>query len=173
MAAPTATVPPELRAHRPGPPWAQRIAIAGLVVFLLAGVLGAFGLTSQEVTDEVRGLRLEVVVPHTTRAGLPLRVEWRLTSTDGPLPQEVQLRSRAAWFDLTDLHGLWPAPEEEWQDGDWVIWTFRPPAGSRELLLGLDARVQVDVQGREAGATEVVADGRPGPAVSWTTTIWP
>ena len=110
MAAPTSTVTPELRAHQPGPPWVQRLAIAGLVLLLLAGLLGVFGLSSQELADEARGLRLEVTAPETTRAGLPLRVEWRLTSTDGPLPQEVELHSRADWFDLIDLHGLWPAP---------------------------------------------------------------
>lgn len=74
---------------------------------------------------------------------------------------------------MLDQHAITPAPDQEWVQDEQTVWTFERADGAQELVVALDARIQVDAWGVQRGWLEVATPTALGPRIRWTTLIWP
>lgn len=171
------TVPPSLRREPMGgdavATWLRRCGVALLLIMLTAGMLGTFGQRVSVTAREAGGLRMEVAVTTTTRSGLPQHLTARISAVEGALPSSVEIRLPRSWLELLDQHAITPAPDQEWVQDEQTVWTFERADGAQELVVALDARIQVDAWGVQRGWLEVATPTALGPRIRWTTLIWP
>ena len=104
----------------------RRIYIAGLCLFLLAGVTSLLCVHTRDTSASGDGYTLTVHYADRTRPGLatPWSVEVRKPGGfDGP----VSLATTAGYFDLFDENGLDPEPTSSITSGEFLVWEFDPP----------------------------------------------
>lgn len=153
--------------------WGRRSFFTVLCAFLLAGLLGALGVRTTDISTTGAGYELTVHYATITRGGLatPWSVEVR---HPGGFPAEtVTLATTAAYFDIFDENGLDPDPAESVSDGERIIWTFAAPAGDT-LSVSFDARTEPAVQFERARATtELLEAAVAVAAVAYDTYVLP
>lgn len=151
----------------------RRIAIAAMVVFLGAGMYGVFGIRQGRQTAVAAGLRFGISYPAVTRGGLPVRWELDIEIDDArSLPDEIEIRTTADYFDIFDHNALTPEPDVTWQ-GQLTSWTYRPDAGDSRLRVQLDVRAQPNARWRHAATTDVVIDGDIVASFDYSTFVMP
>lgn len=143
-----------------------------LCLFLLAGVLGVFGVRT--ATEKATGGGYEIEVRYARVARPGLSVPWSVTirrpgGFDGP----VVLTTTSAYFDVFDENAFEPEPESVTTDGERVIWQFTPPEQGDTLEVSLDTRVGPNVQWGSSATTEVLENGQPVVEVRYRTWIAP
>jgi hypothetical protein len=147
-----------------------------LAAFLVAGLLGAYGVRHRETSASGGGYELTVRYPTITRPGLASVWSVEVSTTDGaPFDGPVTIATTDAYFDLFDENGLDPDPAAAMSDGENLIWEIEPADGASTIQLGFDARIEPAVQlTTERGTTSVLDDdGRPVATVSYTTRVMP
>ena len=150
----------------------RRLFLAFLFLFLLAGLLGLFGVKTATVRAEGGGYELEVRYAKVARPGLS--VPWVVTirhpgGFDGP----VTLTTNAAYFDLLDENSFDPDPESSTADGEIMIWEFEPPEEGDTLEVSLDTRMGPNVQWGASATTAVVENGQQVVSVDYKTWVMP
>jgi hypothetical protein len=169
---PTAPEPVDIkRVHRVRA--VRRFFVLCLTAFLVAGLLGAFGVKTTTVSASGGGYDLEVTYAKSARPGLaiPWSVEIR---RDGGFDDNVTVSTTSSYFDLVDENGFDPDPESSWSSGEDIVWEFKQPEGDT-LTIGLDARIGPSVQDLSPpeATTSVLVDGEPVVSVTYRTRVWP
>lgn len=149
----------------------RRLALTALVVFLAAGVAGAFGVRTTTATAASGGWELSVVHAAVTRPGLATPWEARVRSAGG-FSGPVAIGVSRRYLEMLDVNGVHPEPAEMTAQDGLVVWEFDPPDGET-LTVTLDARTAPSsLAGREA-TTVLIVDGRPVTGVRYRTRIMP
>ena len=132
----TADVPSERRG-RPAR-WASRFAILVMVLFVAAGLAGAFGPRTGEKRTTSGSLTLSVEYAAVTRAGEPAPLHVRVEQVGG-FTGPVQLALCDDYFDHLDFQSWYPTPSAEAGSGSQLLYEFDPPPGD-VFEVSLDAR---------------------------------
>lgn len=149
----------------------RRVAIGLLMLFLLGGLLGFWGVSSETKTASGGGYDLSVEYASVSRPGLatPWSVKvQRRGGFDGP----ITIATDGRYFDMFDENGFDPQPTSEINDGEMLVWEFDPPEGDT-LNLSFDARIEPAAQSGRDGLTQVRVGGRPVVSVSYHTRLMP
>jgi hypothetical protein len=149
----------------------RRVGLAVLTLFVLAGLLGAFGVRTRAAAASAEGYELTVEYPGVARAGLDTL--WRVTvhhpgGFDGP----ITITTTAGYFDIFETQGFFPGPSEETVDGDRYVQTFTEPPGDT-FVLTFDAYVQPAAQRGRSATTALVVGGREIASVRYRTRLVP
>ncbi|WP_214401824.1 hypothetical protein [Pseudonocardia lacus] len=146
-------------------------SIVLLLVIVLAGALGLFGVRSTTTTATAGGYTLSVEHAWIARAGLdvPWSVELR---REGGFSGPVTLAVTGDYFDIYEEQGLDPEPASQTADAEDVYWTFDPPPGDT-LGVDFDAYIQPAAQWGASGTVAVVEDGQRVVSVDFTTALVP
>jgi len=132
--------------------WGRRSFFTLACAFLLAGLPGALGVRTANVSTTGAGYELTVHYAQVTRGGLATPWSVVVRHRGGFPTDEVTLATTAAYFDFFDENGLDPEPAGSVSDGARIIWTFPAPAGDT-LSVSFDARSEPAVQFERARAT--------------------
>lgn len=133
---------------------ARRLALAAFTALVLVGLTGFLGVKTASVTaDGVAGTRVRVSYPQVARPALAVAYEVEVSRPDG-FDERIEIRINRSFLASFDENGVLPTPAEESADGDDVVWTFDPPAGT-VFTLALDTRVEPGVQWRRTGNVTV------------------
>ena len=150
----------------------RRAFLAGLAVFLLAGVLGLLGVRTSSVQATGGAYDVEVHYARVTRPGLA--VPWTVTvRRDGGFDGPLTVATTSSYFDLFDENAFEPEPESVTTDGEWVIWEFKTPEHSDTMEISLDTRTGPNVQWGADATTAVLEEGRPVVEVDYRTWVLP
>ncbi|HVL91721.1 MAG TPA: hypothetical protein VM264_00085 [Acidimicrobiales bacterium] len=154
--------------------WGRRLFFTVLCAFLLAGLLGVYGVRTTDVATTGGGFEMTVHYASVSRGGLatPWSVEVRRRGGFGGEP--LTLATTAAYFDIFDENGLDPDPMKAVNDGERIVWTFATPARGDTVEVSFDARVEPAVQLERARATtSVLVDDAPVASVDYSTFVIP
>lgn len=144
-----------------------------LTLFLLGGMLRAYGVLTRTATARGAGYELEVRYGRITRAGLATPLDITVRSVDGGFDGPVRVAVSSDYLDLFDENGLDPQPAAATADDRIVVWEFDPPSGA-VLRISLDARIEPAVQWGTGGTVAVLsADDRPVVRVDFHTWVLP
>jgi hypothetical protein len=140
---------------RPVGRWRRHASPLGLVVFGVVVLVALLGILGHERTwaAEAAGTRLEVRAPEVIRNGEFFEIRIRV-ATDEPLGQVVIGIEDSVWEDVT-VNTLLPAASEEENAGGETRFTFAELPAGEELLFKLDAQINPDILGGNAGRVTV------------------
>ena len=151
--------------------WARRAFLAGLLVFVLAGLAGFLGVRTDVVTDAQQDY--EVSLRHASLARAGFDVPWQVTVRHpGGFGQDLELAVTGDYFDIYETQGFAPEPSESTRDGDTLYLTFDAPEGDT-FVLSYDAYIQPSSQIGRDGALSVVVDGAWVATVEFRTRLLP
>ena len=151
----------------------RRVGLAALTLFVLAGLSGALGTHTSEVTERGAGYELSVTYPRISRPGHAVRVQVAVHKDGGFQDAPVHLRYTTAYFEMFDENAFTPQPESETAGPGWTEDEFGAPDGDT-MVMTVDTRVEPDRQHGEAGEVSVVDDdGAVLLTASFSTFIWP
>ena len=152
----------------------RRIFVVALCAFLLAGLLGLFGVRSRTVTATGSGYELTVTYASAARPGLAIPWSVEVKKAGGFQGKTVTIATTAGYFDLFDENGLDPDPQSSRSAGEDIVWEFERPDGDT-LTIDFDARVGPSVQSLwPPEATTAVLEGkRRVVEVRYRTRVWP
>ncbi|MCU1498475.1 MAG: hypothetical protein JWM47_2428 [Acidimicrobiales bacterium] len=149
----------------------RSIALAGILLFVMGGLAGAYGVKTAHVSGGDRDrLHAELTYPGRARPALAVPYELRITRTggfDGP----IEVATTTRYLQMFDENGRSPEPKEVTTDRERTIWSFDPPPGDT-LVVWLDTRVEPGVQWRRK-ATTTVTTGEDQVVLRYTTWIFP
>ena len=151
---------------------ARRIGTTVLTLFVLAGLVGVFGV--RESTVHGSGGGYDVSVHHASVARAGSDVPWRVTirREDG-FDSAVTLALTADYLRIYEHQGWFPEPTDQTRDGEWLYLTFAAPQGP-ELVIDLDAYVQPNAPVGAGGEVSVVdADGALVAVTKFSTRLVP
>jgi hypothetical protein len=169
---PSSTLPPPTDVTRERRAWGIRTATLLLVTgFVMAGLVGCFGVTSGEVTARSPGgMTIAVTYPQRTRPALasPFSVE---VTRPGGFDAAVEVAITTDYVESFDENGLNPDPDSATTDGEMTTWTFEAPEGDT-FTVWLDTRVEPGVQWKRSGTVHVTV-GDDDAEAGFTSWIFP
>lgn len=147
------------RAHEgPVPRWGRRAGLTALLVIVVAGALGVFGVHSRTTSARGGGYQLTVTYPQTARAGLD--VPWRaLVHHPGGFTSSLTLAVSTDYFRMFETQGFFPNADSETNDGKFVYLTFARPDGE-DFVLDYDAYIQPSSQLGKSATVQLIVHGR-------------
>jgi hypothetical protein len=152
--------------------WVRRAGATALVLFVLAGAVGAFGTRTSSAAAESAGYRVEVTYPNVSRPGHAVRFSVHVHHAGG-FDDPVRVRMETGYFDLFDENAFDPDPARQTSDARFHYFEYSPPAGE-DFVISSDTRVEPDRQRGEAGSVSVLDDkGAPVVTVRFRTRIFP
>ena len=144
-----------------------------LALFVLAGLTGALGTHTSQVSARGDGYELTVTYPRVSRPGHAVRVQVAVRKEGGFQDQPVHLRYSTAYFEMFDENAFTPQPESETAGVGYTEDEFSPPDGDT-LVMTVDTRVEPARQRGEDGWVSVVDDdGAVLATASFSTFLWP
>lgn len=159
-------------ARRPTVATLRRLSVVLLLLAVLAGATGVFGVHSSTTTASGGDYELTVTYPRTARAGLDAPWKVDVTAPSTGFGDHVVLAVRSDYFDFWEQQGFSPEPSAETSDGENDYMTFDPPPG-REFSLSFDGYVQPSSQHGGEGEVAVLVAGRPVVSVEFSTWLAP
>lgn len=150
----------DVRSAQEGPPsrWGRRVGVAVLLVLVVLGAVGVFGVHSRTATREANGYTLSVTYPQVARAGLD--VPWRVrVHKDGGVNSELTLAISSAYFRLFETQGFYPDPDSATNDGQSVYMQFGKPPPGQDFVLEYDAYIQPAAQLGKTVTIRLIVDG--------------
>jgi hypothetical protein len=152
----------------------RRIFVVVLCAFLLAGLLGAFGVKSRTVRASGGGYDLSVTYAASARPGLAIPWSVEVKKEGGFDGKTVKVATTAGYFDLFDENSLDPDPASATSSGEDIVWEFEKPEGDT-LTIDFDARVGPSVQSLwpPEAVTAVIDGGKRVVEVRYRTRVWP
>ena len=124
-----------------------------LVLLVLAGLVGLFGVRSSTVEGSDGPLTVSVEHAGVARAGLavPFTVTvQRSGGFDGP----VEVRVSSDYMSRIDEHGLDPEPDSVASDGEWLTWRWDEVEGDTHEV-DFDGRIEPGIHWRFGGSVQV------------------
>lgn len=128
-----------------------------LALFLLGGLLRAYGVLTRTATARGGGFELDVRYGRVTRPGLATPLEITVRSLEGSFDGPVRVAVSGEYLDQFDENGIDPDPASATADDVAVLWEFDPPPGP-VLRVSLDVRVEPAVQWGRDGFVALLAD---------------
>jgi hypothetical protein len=140
--------------------WGRRVGLAILVVIVVLGAVGFFGVHSRTVSSQgAEGYRLTVTYPQVARAGLD--VPWRArVQHPGGVSEDVTLAISSAYFRMFETQGFYPDASEVTNDGTFVYFTFTKPPPGQDFLVDYDAYIQPSAQIGKSATVRLIIGGR-------------
>lgn len=158
----------EGRERRPFVRWAL---LTALTVFLVAGLLNAFGQRPSTASAAEDAAELEVSAPSRLRSGLYFQTRIRIAASEEL--EEATLVLDPDWLEGITLNTVEPAPiGEASRDGRIVLELGRVPAGDEHLLF-LHFQVNPTTTGRRTQRVDLYDGERLLATVDRAATIWP
>ena len=149
----------------------ERGILLAVLLFLVPGVIGWYGISNSKVTDSGAGYDLTVDFPDMTRAGLSSPWE-AVVSHAGGFDGPITLAVSRSYFELFDLNGFYPDAAATTTDGDRLLLEFDPPEGDA-LKIHLDFRAQPDLHAGGSATTALLVDGTEVASVEYDTRMMP
>ncbi|HEY7104486.1 MAG TPA: hypothetical protein VH573_22840 [Mycobacteriales bacterium] len=144
-------------ADGPGPRWGRQVSLALLLVVVVAGAIGIFGVHSSTVSARTNGYLLSVTYARTARAGLDVPFTVRAQHTGG-FPSSITLAVSTDYFRVFETQGFYPDADSATNDGRFVYLTFTPPSGD-DVVLDFDAYIQPGAQRGKSATVELIVRG--------------
>lgn len=142
----------------PQPHWSQRIGLAILLVIVVLGAVGVFGVHSRTVSHASNGYTLSVTYPQVARAGLD--VPWRVhVHHPGGLGSDLTLAVSSAYFRMFETQGFYPDPDSSTNDGQYVYMHFADLRPGRDFELEYDAYIQPSSQVGKSATVLLIIGG--------------
>jgi hypothetical protein len=149
----------------------RRAIVAGLALFVLAGVSGVLGPKTSAATERNGGYTVVVTYPAVTRPGLPVRWEYKVEHAggfDGP----VTLATTFDYLHLFDLTNVEPDPDAATSSGGEIVYRFAPPPGD-VLRVSMDAAAEAGFHEVSSTTTRVEVGGSTVVSVTFSTRVVP
>jgi hypothetical protein len=165
----------DIRRHRDAsgraelaPRW---VVLGLLVVFVLAGLLGAFGQRSSSDTTVGAGAGLEVSAPTRIRGGLLYQGRLKVDA-HAPLEHPVLVLG-PGWLEGITVNTIEPSPtEESSRDGDLAL-AYGPLAAGGRLVVYMQFQVNPTTVGRRSANVELLDGDTPVAEIQRTVTVLP
>jgi hypothetical protein len=146
----------------------RRVFTASIVIFLVLGMLGVFGVRTRTISSG----DVSLTYAQVTRRGLAAPWTLELSSRNG-FTDEIEVRTSSSYLDAVQVDDLEPEPASSSTVGDVVVWTFDPPDGdifrlSMAAHTGANGRA-----GRKGATTSVLVGGEPVGTLSYRTWVLP
>jgi hypothetical protein len=155
----------------PPPIWGRRLGTGLLLMIVVLGAVGVFGVHSRTVTKSANGYTLSVTYPQVARAGLD--VPWRVhVRRAGDLPDQITVAVSADYFRMFETQGFFPDADAATSDGGLVYFTFDTPGG-QDFVVDYDAYIQPAAQVGKSATVELIVAGRLVVSVSLHTWLVP
>jgi hypothetical protein len=152
----------------------RRVFVVLLCAFLLAGLLGVFGVRSRTVTASADGYTLTVTYASAARPGLAAPWTVEVTKEGGFDKKTVKVSTTGSYFAMFDENSLDPDPSASTTEGEDIVWEFDAPEGDT-LTIDFDARIGPSVQSLwpPEAVTAVLEGQRRVVEVRYRTRVWP
>jgi hypothetical protein len=148
------------------------VAVVGAVFLDGVTPLALIGVDSATTTAEGPDFELAVTYAEVSRPALATPFDIQVVQPGG-FDAPIRIAVDQQYLRMWDENGLTPAPAEEGQVGDWVVWEFDPPSGDT-LLVTYDARIEPAAQEGRHGTVAVLDDDDAVLArVDFTTRVMP
>jgi hypothetical protein len=152
--------------------WLRRLGATVLVLFVVAGAIGAFGTRTTTKTVEGNGYRVTVTYPSHSRPGHAVRFKVAIHADQG-FTDPIRIRMAATYFELFDENAFDPDADAQTMDPQYSYLEYGPPPGN-DFLISSDTRIEPSRQRGESGSVSVLDDqGTPLVTVGFRTRIWP
>jgi len=155
-------------AHRGA--WSRRIGLTLLLLVVVAGAAGLFGVRARTITRQAGPYTLAVTYPQVARAGLD--VPWRVHVSYPKAPKSITIAVSSGYFRMFETQGFYPDPDTQKNDGRFVYFTYNSPP-SRGMDLEYDAYIQPAAQLGSRATVEVVVGGSVVASTSLRTWLVP
>jgi hypothetical protein len=152
---------------------ATTAALGALLVLALLDIKGpVLGVDSTVVTDRgADGVVLSVQYPEVTRPALASPFAVEVTKVDG-FDEPIELAISRPWIEVWDENGLYPSPDAESGNTEWVVYEFAPPDDG-VFRFFYDARLEPARQEGVSGTVELREDGVAIASVDFHTAVRP
>jgi hypothetical protein len=149
----------------------RRIGLLVLLLVVVLGATGAFGVRSATTSVSQRGYMLSVTYPRVARAGLdvPVRVH---VHHPGGYPSALSVAVSSDYFEMYETQGFFPEPDSESNDGRFVTLTFSKPSGD-DFQVEYDTYIQPAAQIGKSAVVRVEIKGQVVAQVSISTWLLP
>jgi hypothetical protein len=145
--------------------------MGGLLVVVIAALLGWAGPRPSVTSAEAAGYRLEVSHPSVSRPGLAIRLSIIVSRDDG-FDRPVRLILLREYIESLDFNAIYPDASAQIADDGYVIWEFEPPRGD-SLTVDFDGRHEPGAEGLIHGDVAVLDEGQRVVEVEFSTTVLP
>lgn len=141
----------------PGRRW-RWVGISVLLVVVVLGAVGVFGVHSRTTSRTANGYTLTVTYPQSARAGLdvPLRVD---VHHPGGISDDPTLAISTDYFRMFETQGTYPDPSDATNDGLFVYLTFTKPPGGEDFLVDFDVYIQPGSQLGKSATVKLMIQG--------------
>ena len=146
------------------------VIISSLVALSGVGLLGVMSATTRAADGDYS---LVVHYPAVARPGLAAAFWIDVTRDNTMLPRQVTLRIDSNYLDMFDDNSIEPLPVSSYETGESTWWTFDVPPDQKTLRVGLDVRVEPDVQWGREGTASMEVDGADVVTASFRTWVMP
>ena len=164
--------PARMRRHRAAYGVTTSVLLVLAVLAVLDVPFGVFGVDTGTVADRAAtGEALTVEYTAVTRPALasPFTVE---VESPGGFDGPIVIAVSRPWIEVWDENGLYPSPDGETGDPDWVVYEFEPPDGDTFRVF-YDARLEPARQESVAGVVELRRDDEAIASVRFETKVRP
>ncbi len=149
----------------------RRITVGVLVVLVLLGLAGVFGVHTDTVTSGASGYQLSVRYGRVSRAGLD--TPWTVTVRHaGGFTADITLATSTDYFDMFETQGLTPDPTAATTSSGLTYQSFAAPPGDT-LRVVFDGYIQPSSQRGHRAITRLIIGGRLITSVSYRTHLVP
>lgn len=142
---------------RNGIGWSRRIVTGVLLVIVVCGAVGVFGVHSRTAHTSSGGYDLSVTYPQSARAGLDVPFEVVVRHAGG-FGDSVTLAISRGYFRMFESQGFFPDTDSSTADGQFVYLTFSAPPGD-VFTLWYDAYIQPAQQIGKSAEVKLLSNG--------------
>jgi hypothetical protein len=132
--------------------------ITVLLVIVVSGAVGVFGVHSRTTSATANGYTLTITYPQSARAGLdvPLRVG---VHHPGGINDDLTLAISTDYFRMFESQGIYPDASDATNDGRFVYLTFSKPPGGDDFLVDFDVYIQPGSQLGKSATVKLIIGG--------------
>jgi hypothetical protein len=152
-------------ADGPVPRWGRRAGVVLLLVVVVAGAFGVFGVHSTTQSTAAGGYTMSVTYAESARAGLDVPFRAHIHDAGG-FTSGLTLAVSMDYFRMFETQNFFPAADRETNDGTFMYFSFAKPRGSNfdfeydayiqpASQIGKTAQIELIVQGRVVARTSV------------------
>jgi hypothetical protein len=123
----------------------RRVGMSFVLLVVLAGLTGLFGIRSVTDASSGGGYRLAVHHAQVTRAGIAVPLHLRVEHPGG-FSKPITIAMSAALPERFDFQNWYPNPSKETATQNFIYYEFDPPPGD-VFQVSLDARTSPDQNG--------------------------